>query len=82
MIGCLLTMLLGLIISVIINTVQRRRVFKINSVQKANNIHLNTEPTLRTTDKNNANAAPSITVDPKTTEEGGHVNHAIRLDDE
>ncbi|XP_023301117.2 putative sodium-dependent multivitamin transporter [Lucilia cuprina] len=81
MIGCLLTMFLGLIISVIINIVQRRRVFKITSVQNANNINLNTDTNMKVNDII-APTIAAISVDIKPSEDCGHVNHAIRLDDE
>ncbi|XP_065360632.1 putative sodium-dependent multivitamin transporter [Calliphora vicina] len=81
MIGCLLTMFLGLIISAIINTLQRRRVFKITSVQNSNNMNMNSESNMKPNNKITTTAA-AITVDAKPSEEGCHVNHAIRLDDE
>lgn len=84
MIGCLLTLFLGLIISAIINSVQKRRVFKINSAKTANSININVM--IETNNSNNRKISSTSTatpaVDLNTPEENGHVNHAIRLDDE
>ena len=84
MIGCLLTLFLGLVISAIINSVQKRRVFKINSAKAANSININVM--IETNNSNNRKISSTSTVTPavdlKTSEENGHVNHAIRLDDE
>ncbi|TMW52558.1 hypothetical protein DOY81_002383 [Sarcophaga bullata] len=84
MIGCLLTLFLGLVISAIINSVQKRRVFKINSAKTANSININVM--IETNNPNNRKVSSTSTVTPavdlKAPEENGHVNHAIRLDDE
>lgn len=85
MIGCLLTIALGLIISAIVNAVQKHRVLKINSSKTTNNIVMHPETNLPT--ENNptpfgANTTDVEDVQPVSTEAGGHINHAIRLDDE
>lgn len=84
MIGCLLTMLLGLVISAVINVRQKRRVFKINSVKPTNPININMMSETNTPNSRKISSTSTATpvVDLKTLEENGHVNHAIRLDDE
>lgn len=81
MIGCLLTLFFGLTISIIINYMQKRRVLKITSLQSSNNLNMKTE----TKTKSNGLSAVevgAISVVLKANEQGGHINHAIRLDDE
>ncbi|XP_013106181.1 sodium-coupled monocarboxylate transporter 1 [Stomoxys calcitrans] len=84
MLGCLLTLALGIIISAIVNAVQKHRVLKINSSKTTNNISMNTETNLPKENINNSSAmhTPELMVVPTEAAGGGHVNHAIRLDDE
>lgn len=84
MIGCLLTLFFGLIISVIINAVQKHRVLKINSSKASNNMDMNTDSNL-SKERKISSTISTTTVDLKPTAaivDHGHVNHAIRLDDE
>ncbi|XP_067646548.1 sodium-coupled monocarboxylate transporter 1 [Eurosta solidaginis] len=74
MIGTLLTIFLGLIISFIVSAVQRHNVLKINSVQEEKP---ETRPQFNT-EINVISASEPASMEKKE----GHINHAIRLDDE
>ncbi|XP_073836980.1 sodium-coupled monocarboxylate transporter 1 [Musca autumnalis] len=79
MIGCLLTLALGLIISSIVNCVQKHRVLKINSAKTSNAMKMDTEAN---TPKENNTISTTLATAEQIQEACGHVNHAIRLDDE
>ncbi|XP_017080391.1 sodium-coupled monocarboxylate transporter 1 [Drosophila eugracilis] len=87
MIGCLLTVFLGWLISLVIDFVQRRNVLKITSkgidnpavseeiFKSDSQVQYTTTSTVTTT--------TAVTPDPlESTSDEGHVNHAIRIDDE
>ncbi|KAH8305612.1 hypothetical protein KR059_003732 [Drosophila kikkawai] len=86
MIGCLLTVFLGWLISLIIDFIQRRNVLKITGTKGIDNPAVSEEvfksdPQVQYT---TCSTVTTITaVDNKETTSGeGHVNHAIRIDDE
>ncbi|XP_017060123.1 sodium-coupled monocarboxylate transporter 1 [Drosophila ficusphila] len=87
MIGCLLTVFLGLIISLIIDFVQRRNVLKITG--KGIDNPAVSEEIFKSDSQvqytNTSNVTTTTSMDPhprETPSDEGHVNHAIRIDDE
>lgn len=78
MIGCLLTIFLGFVISIIVSAVQRHNVLKISAAREENEYNKSElQPQFNTEIKVIASTEPPLTEKPL-----GHVNHAIRLDDE
>ncbi|XP_016996435.2 sodium-coupled monocarboxylate transporter 1 [Drosophila takahashii] len=81
MIGCLLTVFLGWLISLIIDFVQRRNVLKITG--KGIDNPAVSEEIFKSDSQVQYTTTTVIPTDPReTTSAEGHVNHAIRIDDE
>ncbi|XP_068142014.1 LOW QUALITY PROTEIN: sodium-coupled monocarboxylate transporter 1 [Drosophila tropicalis] len=77
MIGCLLTVFLGWLISLIIDFIQRRNVLKITSAKGIDNPAISQEIF-----KGEAPVQFTSNLPKESTNAEGHVNHAIRIDDE
>lgn len=73
MIGCLLTIALGLIISVIFNFIQKRNVLKISTSQTATLEDSTWHPELKTEFPSDVKVTPIV---PSTIDKLGHVNLA------
>ncbi|XP_075160532.1 sodium-coupled monocarboxylate transporter 1 [Haematobia irritans] len=84
MIGCLLTLALGIIISAIVNAVQKHRVLKINSSKTTNNMKMHQDTNIPKPNnfKNTTHSPDMMVVSSMEASDGGHVNHAINLGDE
>jgi len=81
MIGCLLTVFLGWVISLIIDFVQRRNVLKITG--KGIDNPAASEEIFKSDSQVQYTTTTTVMPDPReTTSAEGHVNHAIRIDDE
>lgn len=78
MIGCLLTVFLGWLISLIVEAVQRRSVWMITG--KGMDNPAISEEVLQ--GENVASITCSSVKPIETTSAEGHINHAIRIDDE
>lgn len=74
MIGCLLTVFLGWLISLIVEVLQRRSVLKING-KGIDNPAISEEVDVGSVTCGSVKAI-------ETTSAEGHINHAIRIDDE
>ncbi|XP_017127714.1 sodium-coupled monocarboxylate transporter 1 [Drosophila elegans] len=87
MIGCLLTVFLGWLISLIIDFVQRRNVLKITGKGIDNPAVseeiFKSDSQVQYTTTSCVTTTTAVDPDPRETSSGeGHVNHAIRIDDE
>ncbi|KAH8378913.1 hypothetical protein KR009_002053 [Drosophila setifemur] len=88
MIGCLLTVFLGLLISLVVNYIQRRNVLKItgkgiDNQAVSEEVFKSDSQVQYTISSNMTTTTTMADVDPKEgTRNEGHVNHAIRIDDE
>ncbi|XP_016966687.1 sodium-coupled monocarboxylate transporter 1 [Drosophila biarmipes] len=81
MIGCLLTVFLGWLISLIIDFVQRRNVLRITG--KGIDNPAAAEEIFKSDSQVQYTTTTTVMPDPReTTSAEGHVNHAIRIDDE
>lgn len=78
MIGCLLTVFLGWLISLIVEVLQRRSVLKING--KGVDNPAISEEVMRGEDVGSVTCGSVKAIE--TTSAEGHINHAIRIDDE
>uniref|UniRef100_A0A6P4DWM1 Sodium-coupled monocarboxylate transporter 1 n=1 Tax=Drosophila rhopaloa TaxID=1041015 RepID=A0A6P4DWM1_DRORH len=87
MIGCLLTVFLGWLISLIIDFVQRRNVLKITGKGIDNPAVseeiFKSDSQVQYTTTSSGTTTTAVDTDPRETSSAeGHVNHAIRIDDE
>ncbi|XP_030385134.1 sodium-coupled monocarboxylate transporter 1 [Scaptodrosophila lebanonensis] len=87
MIGCLLTVFLGWLISLIIDAIQRRNVLKItgkgiDNLAVSPDVFKSESPVLSTPAQPVTLAHQSEPVENSSTEAKGHLNLAIRIDDE